>query len=78
MPVPGLGSISAIIHMLAKSSDATRSKSLMRVIGTVLLSLLISLGVAMTVSAQDSPLLLSSVSLSFSQRVPKATRYRVR
>ncbi len=36
----------------------------MRVIGTVLLSLLISLGVVRTVCAQESPLLLSSVSLS--------------
>ena len=36
----------------------------MRVIGTVLLSLLVCLGVARTVSAQDSGLLLSSVSLS--------------
>ena len=25
MPVPGLGSISAIIHMLAKGPDVTRS-----------------------------------------------------
>ena len=39
MPVPGLGSISAIIHMLAKGPDVARSKSLMRVLGTVLLSL---------------------------------------
>jgi hypothetical protein len=64
MPVPGLGSISAIIHMLAKGPDATRSTSLMRVLGTVLLTLLLCLGVAGTVSAQDSPLLLSSISLS--------------
>ncbi len=64
MPVPGLGSISAIIHMLAKGPDATRSKSLMRILGTVLLSLLVCLGVAASVSAQDSALLLSSISLS--------------
>src|SRR5712692_11883529 len=64
MPVPGLGSISAIIHMLAKGPDATRSISLMRVLGTVLLSLLVCLGVAASVSAQDSALLLSSISLS--------------
>jgi hypothetical protein len=64
MPVPGLGSISAIIHMLAKGPDATRSTTLMRVLGTVLLTLLLCLGVAGTVSAQDSPLLLSSISLS--------------
>ena len=36
----------------------------MRVLGTVLLTLLLCLGVAGTVSAQDSPLLLSSISLS--------------
>ena len=36
----------------------------MRVIGTVLLALLVCLGVAGSVSAQDSPLLLSSISLS--------------
>src|SRR6266852_6057616 len=64
MPVPGLGSISAIIHMLAKGPDATRSKSLMRILGTVLLTLLVCLGVAGSVSAQDSALLLSSISLS--------------
>src|SRR5712671_712789 len=64
MPVPGLGSISAIIHMLAKGPDATRSKSLMRILGTVLLPLLVCLGVAASVSAQDSALLLSSISLS--------------
>src|SRR6266849_1139858 len=64
MPVPGLGSISAIIHMLAKGPDATRSKSLMRILGAVLLSLLVCLGVAASVSAQDSALLLSSISLS--------------
>ena len=36
----------------------------MRVLGTVLLTLLLCLGVAGSVSAQDSPLLLSSISLS--------------
>src|SRR6266849_7457527 len=64
MPVPGLGSISAIIHMLAKGPDATRSISLMRILGTVFPTLLICLGVAGAVSAQDSALLLSSISLS--------------
>ena len=65
MPVPGLGSISAIIHMLAKGPDVTRSISLMRVLGTVLLSLLlVSLGVVSSVSAQEPTLLLSSISLS--------------
>src|SRR6266436_8635817 len=64
MPVPGLGSISALIHMLAKGPDVARSKSLMRILGTVLLSLLVCLGVAASVSAQDSALLLSSISLS--------------
>lgn len=64
MPVPGLGSISAIIHMLAKGPDAARSISLMRILGTILLTLLVCLGVAGSVSAQDSALLLSSISLS--------------
>ena len=65
MPVPGLGSISAIIHMLAKGPDVTRSISLMRVLGTVLLSLLlVSLSVVSSVSAQEPTLLLSSLSLS--------------
>jgi len=64
MPFPGLGSISAIIHMLAKGPDVARSKSLMRVLGTVLLSLVVCLGVVVSVSAQNSPLLLSSISLS--------------
>ncbi len=54
MPVPGLGSISAIIHMLAKGPDVARSKSLMRILGTILLSLLVCLGVTVSVSAQDS------------------------
>ena len=64
MPFPGLGSISAIIHMLAKGHDAVRSKHLMRVIGTIILALLASLSVVSSVSAQDSPLLLSSINLS--------------
>ena len=64
MPFSGLGSVSAIIHMLAKGPDVARSKSLMRVLGTVLLSLVVCLGVVGSVSAQDSPLLLSSISLS--------------
>lgn len=64
MPFPGLGSISAIIHMLAKGPDVARSKSLMRVLGTVLLSLLICLGGVGSVSAQDSAVLLSSITLS--------------
>jgi hypothetical protein len=64
MPVPGLGSISAIIHMLAKGPDVARSKSLMRILGTILLSLLVCLGVARSVSAQDSTPMLTSVSLS--------------
>jgi len=64
MPVPGLGSISAIIHMLAKGPDVARSKSLMRVLGTILLSMLVCLGVTVSVSAQNSPLTLTSISLS--------------
>jgi hypothetical protein len=64
MPFPGIGSISAIIHMLAKSSEAVRSKHLMRVIGTIILALLASLSMASSVSAQDSPILLSSLNLS--------------
>ena len=64
MPFPSIGSISAIIHMLAKGHDAARSKHLMRVIGTIILALLVSLSVVSSVSAQDSPLLLSSLNLS--------------
>jgi hypothetical protein len=64
MPFPGLGSISAIIHVLAKGPDVTRSINLMRVVGTILLSLLLCLSLASSVSAQDSALLLSSISLS--------------
>ena len=64
MPFPGIGSISAIIHMLAKGPEAARSKHLMRVIGTIILALLASLSVVSSVSAQDSPLLLSSINLS--------------
>src|SRR4029077_7141627 len=64
MPFPGLGSISAIIHMLAKGPEAGRSKHLMRVIGTVLLSLFACLSVVSSVSAQDSGLLLSSISVN--------------
>ena len=64
MPFPGIGSISAIIHMLAKSNEAARSNHLMRVIGTIILALLASLSVVSSVSAQDSPLLLSSINLS--------------
>jgi Peptidase family M48 len=64
MPFPSIGSISAIIHMLAKGHDAARSKHFMRVIGTIILALLMSLGVVSSVSAQDSPLLLSSINLS--------------
>lgn len=64
MPVPGIGSISAIIHMLAKGPETARSKHLMRVLVTILLALLASLSLATSVSAQDSPLLLSSINLS--------------
>ncbi len=64
MPFPGIGSISAIIHMLAKGPKAARSNHLMRVIGTVILALLVSLSLVGSVSAQDSPLLLSSINLS--------------
>ena len=64
MPFPGLGSISAIIHMLAKGPDGARSKNLMRVLGTVLFSLLVCLRVVSSVFAQESTLLLSSISLS--------------
>jgi hypothetical protein len=61
MPIPGLGSISAILHLLAKAPDVARS---VRVLGTVLLSLLVSLSVVGSVFAQDSALRLSSISLS--------------
>jgi hypothetical protein len=64
MPFPGLGSISAIIHMLAKGPDVTRSINLMRVVGTILLFLLVCLSLVSSVSAQDSAVLLSSISLS--------------
>jgi len=64
MPFPSIGSISAVIHLLAKDHDAVRLKHLMRVIGTIILALLASLSVASSVSAQDSPLLLSSINLS--------------
>ena len=66
MPFPGLGSISAIIHMLAKGPDVERSNNLMRVLGTVLLSLLVCLSLVSSVSAQESAVLLSSISLSSS------------
>ena len=55
MPVPGFGSISAIIHMLARGPDIVRSKSLMRVFGILLISLLACLGVVRPVSG-DMPL----------------------
>ncbi len=42
-PFPGIGSISATIHMLAKGPDIARSNDLMRVLGTVLLSMLVCL-----------------------------------
>ena len=64
MPFPGLGSISAIIHMLAKGPDVTRSINLMRVVGTILVFLLVCLSLVSSVSAQDSAVLLSSISLS--------------
>lgn len=64
MPFPGIGSISAIIHMLAKGPEAVRSKHIMRLIGTIILALLAGLSVVSSVSAQDSPLLLSSINLS--------------
>jgi hypothetical protein len=64
MPFPGLGSISAIIHMLAKGPDVTRSINLMRIVGTILLFLLVCLSLVSSVSAQDSAVLLSSISLS--------------
>jgi Peptidase family M48 len=64
MPFPGLGSISAIIHMLAKGPDAARSTNLMRVLGTILLSLLVFLSVVSSVSAQEPALLLSSITLN--------------
>ena len=64
MPFPGIGSISAIIHMLAKHPDVSRSKHLMRVMGPILLALLASLSFVSSVSAQDSALLLSSINLS--------------
>jgi hypothetical protein len=64
MPFPGIGSISAIIHMLAKHPDVSRSKHFMRVMGPILLALLASLSFVSSVSAQDSALLLSSVNLS--------------
>ena len=55
MPVPGLGSISAIIHMLAKGPDIERAKSRMRVLGALLVSLLACLSVVRPVSG-DMPL----------------------
>jgi hypothetical protein len=64
MPFPGIGSISAIIHMLAKGPEVARSKHLMRIIGTIILALLASLSMVSSVSAQDSHLLLSSINLS--------------
>ncbi len=64
MPFPGIGSISAIIHMLAKGPDTERSKHLMRVIGTIILTLLASMSLVGSVAAQDSPVLLSSINLS--------------
>ena len=42
MPCPGLGSISAIIHMLAKGPEVSRANTLMRILGTILLSLLVT------------------------------------
>ena len=50
--------------MLAKGPEATRSKHLMRLIGIIALALLASLSLVSSVSAQDSPLLLSSINLS--------------
>ncbi len=67
MPFPALGGISAIIHMLAKGPDVGRSIHLMRLLGTILLSLMFCPGVVMQASAQDSPVLLSSLSLSSAQ-----------
>ena len=64
MPCPGLGSISAIIHMLAKGPEVSRANTLMRILGTILLSLLLCLSLVGSVSADDSALLLSSISLS--------------
>ena len=64
MPCPGLGSISAIIHMLAKGPEVARANTLMRILGTILLSLLLCLSLVGSVSADDSALLLSSISLS--------------
>ena len=64
MPFPGIGSISAIIHMLAKGPEVARSKHIMRVIGTIILALLASLSMVSSVSAQNSPVLLSSINLS--------------
>jgi hypothetical protein len=64
MPFPGIGSISAIIHMLAKGQGVARSKFPMRILGTIILALLASMGMVTTVSSQDSPVLLSSINLS--------------
>jgi Peptidase family M48 len=64
MPFQGLGSVFAIIHMLAKGPSVTRSINLMRVVGTIFLSLLVCLSLASSVSAQDSAVLLSSLRLS--------------
>jgi hypothetical protein len=40
MPVPGFGSISALIHLLAKGPDVARAKRRMGVLGAALISLL--------------------------------------
>ncbi len=64
MPFPGIGSISAIIHMLAKGQGVARSKFPMRILGTIILALLASMGLVTSVSAQDAPVLLSSINLS--------------
>jgi Peptidase family M48 len=64
MPFPGIGSISAIIHMLAKGPEVVRSKHFMRLIGTIILAVLASLSMVGSVSAQESHLLLSSINLS--------------
>jgi hypothetical protein len=55
MPIPGLGSISAIIHMLAKGPDIVRSKGLLCVLGALFISVLACLVVVHPVSG-DMPL----------------------
>jgi hypothetical protein len=55
-----------MIHMLAKGLDVTRSIKLMRLLGSIVLFLLLCLSLVSSASAQDSAVLLSSISLNSS------------